>query len=93
MARFQERQGCDQTTDAEQVVEMGVGEQDAVEPTEPEPTLQQLALSALTTVHQEPAVSVQDDERWQPSVDGRHAGGGAKEDDLEQAAPRRVNDM
>jgi hypothetical protein len=66
VARFQERQGCDQTTDAEQVVEMGVGEQDAVEPTEPEPTLQQLALGALTTVHQEPAVSVQDDERWQP---------------------------
>ena len=65
---------------------MGVGEQDAVKPTEPEPTLQQLALRALTTINQKPAVAMQDDERRQPSVDGRHTGGGAKKDDLEQAA-------
>jgi hypothetical protein len=67
-----------------QVVEMSMGEQDAVEPTEPEPTLKQLALGALAAVHQEPAVPMQHDERWQPSVDSRHGRSGAKENDLEQ---------
>ena len=63
---------------------MGVGEQDAIEPTEAEPALEQLTLGALTTVHQEPAVPVQHHQRWQPSVDGRHTCGSAKENDFEQ---------
>ena len=85
-ARFQQRQGGDQTADAEQMVEMGVGEQDAVQPTQPEPAREQLALGALAAVHQEPAPPVQDEQRRQPPIDGGHAGGGAKEHDLEQAA-------
>jgi hypothetical protein len=84
-ARFQQGQGCNQTPDAEHVIEMRVCEQDTVEPTEPEPTPEQLALGPLATVHQEPAVAVQDDQRWQAPVDGRHTRGGAKENDFEQA--------
>jgi hypothetical protein len=83
-AGFEQRQRGDQTTEAEQVVEMGMGEQDAIEPTEPESALEQLALGALTTVHQEPAVPVQHHQRWQPSVDGRDTRGSAKENDFEQ---------
>jgi hypothetical protein len=36
---------------------------------------------------------VQDEQRRQPPVDGRHAGGGAKENDLEQAALVRSDVM
>jgi hypothetical protein len=67
------------------MVEMGMGEQDAVEPTKPEPAPEQLALRALTTVDQEPAVAVQYDERWQPSINSRHTGSRAEENDFEQA--------
>jgi hypothetical protein len=85
-ARFQQRQRGDQTADAEQMIEMGVGEQHAVQSTEPDPAREQLALRALAAVNQEPARPVQDEQRWQPPVDRGHAGRGAKEDDLEQAA-------
>ena len=50
------------------------------------PASEQLALGALAAVHQEPAPPVQDDQRRQAPVNRGHAGGGAKEDDLEQAA-------
>ena len=79
-----QRQGRDQTADAEQVVEMAVGEQDRLEPAQPEAALEQLALGALAAVHQEPAVPVQDDQRRQPPVDRRHPRSGAKKHDLEQ---------
>jgi hypothetical protein len=75
------------------MVEMGMGEQDAVQPTQPDPAREQLALRALAAIHQEPAPPVQDKQRRQPPVDRGHAGGGSKENDLEQAAPRHVNDM
>jgi hypothetical protein len=72
---------------------MGVGEQHAVQSTEPDPAHEQLALRALAAVNQEPARPVQDEQRRQPPVDGRHAGGGAKENDLEQAALVRSDVM
>ena len=72
------------------MIEMGVGEQDAIEPTQPDAAREQLALGALAAVHQEPAPPVQDEQRRQSPIGGGHAGGGAKEHDLEQAAPRHV---
>ena len=83
-AGFEQSQGGNQTTEAEQVVEMGMGEQDAIEPTEPQSAFEQLTLGALATVHQEPALLVQHHQRWQPSVDGRHTCGSAKENDFKQ---------
>ena len=83
-AGFEKRQGGHQSTEAEQVVEMSMGEQDAVQPTKSEPAPQQLALRALTAVHEKPAVPVQNDQRRQPPLDGGHTCGGAKENHLEQ---------
>jgi hypothetical protein len=85
-ARFQQRQRGDQTADAEQMIEMGVREQHAVQSTQPEPAGEQLALGALAAVHQEPAPPLHDEQRGQSTIDRGHAGGGAKENGLEQAA-------
>ena len=83
LARLQQRQGRDQATQAQQVVEMGVGEQDAIEPAQAEPAPEQLALGPLTAIDQEPALPVHHDQRRQPPVDGRHTRRGAKENDFE----------
>ena len=90
-ARLEQRQGGDQASEAEQVVDMGVGEKHAIEAAQPEPALQQLALGALAAVHQEPPPPVQDDERGQPALDGGHARGGAKEHDLEHVRSPRAD--
>ena len=65
---------------------MAVGDQDAVEALEANARLQNLALGAFATIHQETIFIVLDDGSGQIAMGGWSRGGGAEEDDFEQGA-------
>src|SRR5690606_37624850 len=87
LARLQQRQGGDEAAEPEQMIDVAMGQQHAIEAAQAEAALQQLALRALAAVDQKAAPFVHDEERRQPPLDRGHAAGSAKEHDLEQDNP------
>jgi hypothetical protein len=84
-ARPQQSQRRGEPAQPQQMIGIGMGQQHAVQPAQPEPALQQLALRPLAAVDQEPSLAVDHDQRRQPPLDRRHAGRGAEKNDFEHA--------
>jgi hypothetical protein len=75
-------QRTDQPAQAEDVVEVAVGQQHRVEPLEAQAAAQNLALRALAAVEQEAVVAVQNEVAGQPPRDGRRGRGRAEKYDF-----------
>jgi hypothetical protein len=82
--RFPAHEGGEQPAEAEDVVEMAVGDEDFVQPLEPQAGFEDLPLRAFSAVHEEAMFVVNDNLRGEPTVDGRSGGGSAEEDDFKQ---------
>ena len=72
----------EQAGQAEDVVEMTVGDENVVQVPEAEAGLQDLTLGALAAVNEEAEFVVLDDLRRKPAPGRRGGGGGAKEDNF-----------
>jgi hypothetical protein len=68
-----EPQSRKQAGNAEHVVEMGVGQQDPVEPPEADAAAQQLTLGALAAIHQDALSSCPDQKPRMVAFRRRHA--------------------
>jgi hypothetical protein len=63
--------GGNQSTQAQDVVQVTVGQQDAVQPFEPQPALENLPLGALTAIYQKPMVLIEHHLGREVPMDGR----------------------
>ena len=90
--RLPAREGRDQPCQAQDVVEVTVGDQDAVEALEAQARLEDLALGALAAVDQEAVLVVDDHLGGEAAPDGGGRSGGAEEDDFEQEGNPSVRD-
>ena len=78
------RKGRGQPSQAQDMVQVAVGEKDPVQPAETQAAPQQLALRALAAVDQEAMVLVQHHRRRQAAVNGWRRGRSPEKDQLEQ---------
>jgi len=65
------------------MIEVSVCEQQAIQPSESRAAPEELALSALAAIYHDAATASLDEEAWMAAVRGRHAGGGAEENQFE----------
>jgi len=82
--RFPAHEGGEQPAEAQNVVEVAVGDEDFVKPLESQAGFQNLPLGALAAVHEEAVFVVNDDLRREAPVNGGGGGGGAEKDDFKQ---------
>ena len=74
------------------MIQVAVGEQDALQPLEAQPAAEDLALGAFTAVDQKAILPVQHHRRRQAALDRRGRGRGAEENELNMGFPLETKD-
>src|SRR5690606_3677133 len=79
---FPAREGRNQPSQTENVIQMAVREQDTIQPLETDTAPQDLPLRAFATVHQKAVLARQNGLRCQPAMDRGRGSGGSKKDNF-----------
>lgn len=82
--RFPAGERGEQTGKTEDMIQVAVCDQDVIQPAKAQSRPEYLALGSLTTINQEPLITVADDLRGEAAVNGRRGGRCAKKSQFEQ---------
>ena len=85
-------EGGRQSAQPQDVIQMAVGQQNALQPLEAQPAAEDLALRALAAVDQKTILAMHHHRRRQPALDRRGRGRSAEENEFEHGIPFETTD-